>query len=50
VTHVLVDPPYRDMMLGLLASSDEYELLYDDGDWLVYRVAPGDDALAGGRR
>ena len=39
VTHIVVDPPYRQLMAGTLGQwPDAFATVYDDGAWTVYEV------------
>jgi hypothetical protein len=38
VTHVLVDPPFHDSMVRVLADNDAFEKVFDDSRWAVFRV------------
>ncbi len=39
VTHIVVDPPYRQLMAGALGQWPEaFATVYDDGAWTVYEV------------
>jgi hypothetical protein len=38
VTHVLVDPPFHDSMLQVLADDAAFKKVFDDDKWAVFRV------------